>query len=277
MDNACDSSLKYKDECYEFIIEHADLIVNLIQNDKSIKEICIELNFCKNVKTSVVEPELAAAPECILCEQVVKEVVKRVNNHKSRDDIKNALEHACERLYKIQNKCTDFIDKHGDLIVDLIMKELTPKAICRELGFCLLQKLDDEMETDEAFQFPVFIVPSKPIYRNDDIIQPYDSTDIDQPRSDTSCVVCQTVVAQLEKELKDKKTQAEIENTIKNICHSLPKKFNAECSKFVDDYATLIINLIDTTPPKELCGQMNLCAPPPRVESKGNLNLLNIE
>lgn len=74
---------------------------------------------------------------------------------------------------------------------------------------------------------------------------------------------------QLEVELKNKKTQEEIENAVKNICKIMPKTINAQCSKFVDQYAGLIIQLLATTPPKELCSNMMLCATQQKhVESK---------
>jgi len=75
-------------------------------------------------------------------------------------------------------------------------------------------------------------------------------------------------MSQLEIELKDKKTQKEIEDTVRNICHKMPKTVDAKCSKFVDDYGTLVITLIATTPPKELCTQMQLCSGAAKVESK---------
>lgn len=89
-----------------------------------------------------------------------------------------------------------------------------------------------------------------------------------QASDSNTCVICETIMTQLEKELADKTTQTEIKNAIKNVCHSMPKSFADQCSKFIDSYATLIITLIDTTPPKEICGQMKLCAAPSTMESK---------
>lgn len=75
---------------------------------------------------------------------------------------------------------------------------------------------------------------------------------------------------QLELELKNKKTQDEIEHMVKNICKIMPKTINAQCTKFVDQYAELIITLLATAPPKELCSNMMLCANQQKNdESKG--------
>lgn len=120
---------------------------------------------------------------------------------------------------------------------------------------------DDTLQIDEAIQVSVIAIPSK--------IAP--TTAIGHVSDSPTCVICEYVMTQLEVELKDKKTQTEIEDAVRNICHKLPKTVNAKCTKFVDDYGSLVITLIATTPPKELCTQMQLCVGSAKVESKSNL------
>lgn len=162
---------------------------------------------------------------------------------------------------KIRNKCENFMEKYEDRLIDLFMKEMTPKEICRELGQCILQM---DFSTNDDLHVSIVAIP----VANDDIFSVVNSAEdeIYDPNSayvqadSTLCVICQTVMTQLEKELSDKTTQDEIKQTIRNICHSMPKSFDAQCTKFIDSYATLIISLIDTTPPKEICTQLNCCA-----------------
>lgn len=73
-------------------------------------------------------------------------------------------------------------------------------------------------------------------------------------------MLCKMVMTQLEKELKNKKTQEEIENTIKNICKVMPKSMTPKCNKFVDTYGDTIINLISTMSPTEMCIYFQLCS-----------------
>lgn len=186
---------------------------------------------------------------------------------------------------KLRNKCDALIEKYGDKIVDLIMKELTPKEICREIGMCIMRM---EVETNDDLRITVVAIPAslstmrrdyEPITNANDDIFTVDDGDDEISAADPNyayihasdsnvCVICETVMTQLEKELADKTTQAEIKNAIKNVCHSMPKSFADQCNKFIDNYATLIITLIDTTPPKEICGQINLCSTPSIMESK---------
>jgi saposin len=87
--------------------------------------------------------EFVKTPECLVCQEMVKEVEKRIVNKKSRADIKNALEHACDRLKKAKAKCEQYIEEHGDQIVDLLLQQLSPKEICRDLQFCAIREQDD--------------------------------------------------------------------------------------------------------------------------------------
>lgn len=133
---------------------------------------------------------------------------------------------------------------------------MTPKAICSELGMCIADA--DNLQIDEALQVSIIAIPSK-------IEQ---DTAVGHVSDSPSCVICEYVMTQLEVELKDKNTQKEIEDTVRNICHKLPKTVSDKCTKFVNDYGTLVITLIATTPPKELCTQMQLCSGSVRVETK---------
>lgn len=214
-----------------------------------------------------------ASPNCLLCETVIKEAEKHFTDKKSKAQIKASLEHACAKMPKLEKKCDAIVDKYGDRIVDLIILEFTPKQICRELGMCILQM---EVDTEEGKRILLQATPLLHAPLHDELFvtdnkeeKPFDgNTAYIHAGDSTSCVMCQTVMTQLENQLKDKTTQKEVVDTVKNVCHTLPKKYDAECSKFIDSYATLIITLIDTTPPKEICTHLSLCSLPAITESK---------
>lgn len=80
------------------------------------------------------------------------------------------------------------------------------------------------------------------------------------PVEDTpQCAVCELIMSQIEKELNDKPTQDEIKNAVKHVCIVLPKSVRTQCDKLIDQYGTMIILLLSTTPPKEICSQMMFC------------------
>lgn len=272
---------KLQPECNDFVDTYTAELLKMLADDFTPQQICVYLKLCTDNKPSFVpitggdietneipdytynglpmktkEVEYVVTPNCLLCEQIVKEVEKNIVNKNSKEDIKRALEHACDRLHKLKNKCNQIVIKYGDDIIDLLLKEMTPKAVCSELGMCIAN--EDTLMIDEALQVTVVAIPSK--------IEP--TTAVGQVADSPSCVICEYVMTQLEAELADKKTQDEIEDSVRNICKKLPKTVSDKCTKFVTDYGTLIITLIAKSPPKELCTQMHLCTALTKVESK---------
>lgn len=120
--------------------------------------------------------------------------------------------------------------------MEAIIKNASPKEICTVLGFCFGEEVSSShpMETlSPALEAKYAATPQ--------------------------CVLCELVMTRLETELKNKKTQDEIRETVQNICSKLPKSVSSNCKQFVEQYADLIISLVSTVPPKELCGEINLC------------------
>lgn len=73
------------------------------------------------------------------------------------------------------------------------------------------------------------------------------------------CVLCELIMTKIENDLKKHATQVEIEENIRRVCSKLPSKYSTKCKKFIEDYADFIISLVSSVPPKQLCGELNLC------------------
>lgn len=170
-----------------------------------------------------------------MCEQLIKEVEKKAVNDKSKEHIKEVLEHACSTFRKkeLKQKCIEVVDKNADYIVNAIIKEVSPKEICAALGFCILKENHNSEILSENLMVKYTATPQ--------------------------CVLCELVMTRLENELKNKKTQEEIEDAVRNICTKLPKSVAPNCKEFVQKYGDLIISLVTTVPPKQLCGEIDLC------------------
>lgn len=139
----------------------------------------------------------------------------------------------------MKEKCIEVVDQNADYIVNAIIKQTSPKEICHGLGFCGASQDSGAEETKELAKIAEVLM---------------------EKFSETpQCVLCELIMTKLEANLKKNATQVEIENSIRKICSSLPAKLSLKCKKFVEDYADLVISLISTVPPKELCGELNFC------------------
>jgi len=180
----------------------------------------------------------------------VKIVEQRVMNKKSKDEIRRELENSCGRLKKFSVKCKNFVDKYSDRLVDLITKEMEPNEVCKELMFCV--SLDDIDTQDYDSGLDIFMMSlSKDRMKPDEGIK-------EQPQ----CVICEFVMAQLDNELNDKKTDAEIKTALHNVCGKLPASVGKSCNQFVNNYFDMLVVLLETMQPAEVCSYMKLCPKP---------------
>lgn len=149
-----------------------------------------------------------------------------------KDHIKKVLEEACADLpgAHLKEKCKKAIEKNSDFIVDLIIKEVTPKEVCIALGFCIIESTK-----------VVEIVPLKAVI--------------------PLCRLCQIVVAKMEQTLNNKTTQQDVENCVKHVCLDLPKKMRPKCRQLIDKYAAEIVKHFPSSSPKKLCTDACICTP----------------
>lgn len=292
LDHLCNHlPIKLKGECVDFIETYSSELIDKLISDFKPQEICVSLKLCDNSESYLddmgismedfdssedksgeneidsnempvqIEFQNYSPPNCWLCEEVIKNVEKRVNKHTSKDDIKKALHRSCDKMKRahLKDECNRYVDRYGDKIATLILKEMEPKMICRELGLCLWSELED-LDIDEALKYDVIaaapkddeqlaLVPYNRLTGLDDIV-------VKEP---PTCVLCEFVMTKLEADLKNKTTQDEIKKAIENVCHHMPKTVSQSCEKFVEQYASAIIAMIGSVPPKEICTRMQLC------------------
>lgn len=197
--------------------------------------------------------------ECMLCVEVVGGAEHKITHGMTPAQVKQILLKECSRFRAYEGICDNFVKKNVGEIIDLLEKELSPKQVCQKLSLC---SSNQDLDIDEAIVVNVVAIPSFPrvtLTQN----EPQKAF-----KDDPMCVLCEFIMAKLEQQLKDKTTQEEIKQAVENICTIMPNSISKQCTKFIDEYAELIISLIDTVPPKEVCVQMSLCT---AVEKNKNL------
>lgn len=292
---------KLRAECSDFISTYSSELIDKLISDLKPQEICVDLKLCPQshnyleiMGLSLEEDSNEEAdsnkviddsdeipmeivfqlnneeitPNCILCEEIIKITEKRIHKHTTKDEIKKALEEDCDKLRKNwRSKCHTYIDKYGDKIAEMIIKEMEPKIICTELGLCIFSEQED-LEIDEALKYDVFAVPNHPniIIQNDRFVGMLEepssqstSKSSDIVQEPPTCVLCEFVMTKLEMDLKNKTEQKDIKDAIEKICQSMPKTVSKSCNKFVDEYADAVFALITKVPPKDICKNLKLC------------------
>lgn len=179
-----------------------------------------------------------SSPECVLCENLVNKVEEKVKNNKSKDHIEEALKQVCSTFRKenLKEKCNQVVSEKINYIIDEVIKNSSPKKICRGLGFCDGKRSQDDTAMEQIAER---------------LMTKYAET--------PQCVICELIMTKLEANLKKNATQVEIEQAVRDICSAFPAKLAGKCKKFVENYADLIISMVSSVSPHDLCGELNMC------------------
>lgn len=281
-------------QCTDFVETYYDELLEKLVSDFDPKDVCVDLKLCPSIEgldenifrvgiekaddipyvggdidtneipdfTVNGQPidalESTGSGECMLCVEVISGAESKISNNMKKEQIQNILFRECSRFRAYEGVCDNFVKKNTDKIIELLAKQMSPKQICQQLSLCSAKPQD--LEIDEAIIVNVVAIPSYPQQVARVPLSRIDVHQVAAPVSDDpQCVVCEFVMTKLESELKDKTTRDEIRTAVENICTKMPNSISKQCTKFVEQYADLIITLIDTVPPKQICVEMGLC------------------
>jgi phytepsin len=110
------------------------------------------------------------------------------------------INHAINATGIISGECKLVVDQYADLIIRLLMSELSPLKICVKAGACFLGE-----ETQR---------------RGPDIASVLDEED--EISSGVTCVFCEMVVIWAKHQLRKNNTEARIKNHLNQLCEHLP-------------------------------------------------------
>lgn len=140
-------------------------------------------------------------------------------------------------MKRFSDNCKKFVEKYATKVVDLVFEGMKPEVICKMIAVCSTSNIELMMNGFEVSAVVETEVENKP-----------------------QCALCEFVMDELEIELKDKKKDEEIKHAIRSVCERMPKTLANVCAKFVDEYFMMIVALITTTSPKDMCSSLELCA-----------------
>uniref|UniRef100_A0A1B6E2D6 Pulmonary surfactant-associated protein B n=1 Tax=Clastoptera arizonana TaxID=38151 RepID=A0A1B6E2D6_9HEMI len=229
-------------QCKDFIETYGQAFVALLAQKIDPSQVCPSIGVCPGLteKSLINEKD---KPTCPLCLMVMETLTDELKDNKTEDNIRKTLDDICNLLPKTVTKdCVQLVDTYFEEVIDMVIAEFTPLEVCSYMKMCSAPKdvIGGDINTNE--------IP--------------DTLD-DEKKDNNQCVLCEFIMSQLEKELQDKKTEEEIKNAVLKICQVLPATVRPQCSKFVEKYADLIIELLAASvDPKGLCTAMKLCPTP---------------
>ncbi|XP_017319186.1 prosaposin [Ictalurus punctatus] len=248
----------FSDICKQYIGQYAPLIFQQLLSMQP-KDICCRAGFCDSTPESVPMLNLVPAktiaakktipaiklvksakkmvraresPQCAICEFVMKELESIIQDQKSEEQVVQAVEKVCNLLPStLSAQCKDLIETYGQAIIELLLQEASPKAVCGILGLC--------RDASRAF-IPVL--------------------EKAEFEAGGFCDVCKMAVRYIDGILEQNATEAQIEDAVKKVCNFLPDEFKTQCDQLIEQYEPLIVQLLlQALDPEFVCMKLGAC------------------
>lgn len=112
-----------------------------------------EIPDSQNTEMSI---DTVANPDCVICEFIMYHVDKALGDEKEKDKIERVVHGICNHLPKtVSHKCNNFVSKYGNVVIDILSKDVSPKEICTMMGLC--SKYDLEMKGNCELLFTILM------------------------------------------------------------------------------------------------------------------------
>uniref|UniRef100_V5H0Q3 Pulmonary surfactant-associated protein B n=1 Tax=Ixodes ricinus TaxID=34613 RepID=V5H0Q3_IXORI len=239
-------------KCLGVVDTYFNLVMSMILQEFTPDQICKQLGFCPSSKqapssihaisqpTKQVVKKKISDSECDMCVSVVQFVYSELKNNATEEEIKLLLDKACSLLPgSSKQKCIDMVNNYLDMLVELIIQQLTPNEICQTLGFCPSSIAASPVVTS-ASHFPKQGVP-KATFGGE-------------------CDICKNIVQFVYNEMKDKSSEDEVKKLLDGVCNLFAEAERQECVNLVNTYLDVLVPmLLNKYTPTQICQSLHLC------------------
>jgi len=135
------------------------------------------------------------------------------------------------------------VQLYGQDLFELLANILDPVSACPELGFCSAVQPSSLEKPDRSKPASVHLM-----------------SQTSSVKTSEECVLCEFVMRELDGLLAQNATEAEITAALDKVCSLLPTSISKECGQFVNQYTTVIIQLLSQElSPSMVCAALGLC------------------
>ncbi|CAB0040365.1 unnamed protein product [Trichogramma brassicae] len=121
------------EKCNTFVTEYAEVVIELLTQEVSPKEICTIVDLCKSDTTKLKE----SVSECALCQSIIANIEKLLVNSKANENIHKIVTSVCKYLpTSEQDKCMMFMKNYDQTLIDAIKTHGDTRKICSDLSSC---------------------------------------------------------------------------------------------------------------------------------------------
>ncbi|XP_062132594.1 prosaposin-like isoform X2 [Drosophila sulfurigaster albostrigata] len=253
-----------KNKCWEILETHKLQIIELLSKNVAYQEICRAINMCSLMEDGYENIQLVDTfPEstddeysieknpflgeqdnwlkgvgCSVCKEVIKKLIKIVEHHHDKGSIKKEMLKICQKIDIFSNKCEKMVQKHLNKIVDLILKHVNNKKICKTIGVCESSIRNEDVE---LFQ------------KDTETSKALQGLQLENPKQGPFRLICELVLENFDMLLDTKEKRNHILHRMLFTCDKLPTFMREPCQDGIHSYGYALLDLLSKVTPHEFC------------------------
>jgi hypothetical protein len=171
---------------------------------------------------------------CTMCEVTMRKIKEFLMNDESAQiNVINKVKGLCNKMpEEVKVQCIDFLDVYGKASLIVMIDQMDPQKICRDLGAC------DSRESKRLQRLWKMNA---------------------RERGDVECEACRIFVNVVRVELQDPQVQTEITQLFKRLCAMAPAAYVQECNDAVDAFVPALIANVGQLTPDTVCPAVDMC------------------
>jgi saposin len=226
LDKVCDAFGKFAAKCKTEVQQYGPSIIAALVNKEPPATVCKSVDLCKNATLTV-----GQGPKCAICELVVGEIDKALQENKTDSEIVTRLEDICKVTRHFKAECDAVVAEYVPEIIQRLVQKEDPQVVCDHIKLC------DNSTAALCAKF--------------------------KSGADETCSVCELLTKAAEIYVHEHKnlTEPEIVAKLGKLCGDLPSEAGKACSTTVKLLGPTIVTAIEKgTPAEQVCADLHLCS-----------------
>ncbi|KAJ8681335.1 hypothetical protein QAD02_017122 [Eretmocerus hayati] len=132
--NICNHLPKHMSQkCNNFVNEYAEIVIELLAQEVSPKEVCTVVGLCKADTTKIRE----SISQCALCRAIITNIEKITGNLRANDNLFKITSNVCKYMPKNDEiKCYEIMSNHGEDMLNRLRVNSNTRDVCSNVSLC---------------------------------------------------------------------------------------------------------------------------------------------
>ena len=266
----CGELSSFSDSCSTIIMMNFDDIHKALKEKIHANNICSVTGACEphqraGIADIILSPTADPNIVCDLCEQTMLHLRELLIINTSEVEFKNMMIGFCHQMGKFNDECTQITDQYYDVVYKFLENNLSANKTCIAIGICKGNENDDFLMP----VMPLVSVELHPMPQNPpmdtgmiEVHMVFEESSLALVNDGAWCTTCEYVVHFIQEALAKPSVDTKLEDVLKNVCKTIPKRFQGDCVAFVDLYGDAMMSLWGQSMDARLiCPKIKMCPP----------------